>query len=1469
MPYYGFNAWPECPQAGAEFEYGLICNSSVQVRRLQIDNVNPSSLDFQVLQLVSAAGNGTIGFLPKEIYGWVVPVVNTHAYKTSFLSLSDWQSMRIRYSEPEYVIPGEWMELSFNYSNYRYAFTVTYSDTSAVIPAFPDQSYALLPTQRFGTSRINSINKSFDVILATGSGVDLSLPSFPGPYSLNVVPVQCAPNNPVCAFVADTPLQYPPLLWSAPSTWPNNVLPTCGDDVIVPPGRIIQLDVNPCALNSVLIYGKLQFLDDGDKVFEAKSITVFGYLEVGLPAQPFTHKAQIIIDGVLSDPTVIVSNSMFLGNKVMAVFGEVNLWGNVRVVPWTKLAATALPGDRTLQLLQPVDWVAGDAIVITTTEYEASQTENLTVASVSSDGRTVNLTTPLSFRHFSGQIDDGNGNLLSLAAAVGVMNRNIIIQSGLSGPTDVYGAHVYVGDVSYSTGQTRVGSFSANGVEFLSTGKQGMQYPSVWFSYTTLGSNPATWPTNVINGSSFFSSLNMGVISTGSKGINITNNVFHRTYGMCIDVDQATLSITVTGNLVAGNFRSPTSPYDWVLPFAGFYMYTNSVAALQDNVVGGTQDTGFVIMAETCGVANPAIMNNEVHGALIGGWILSASSGCLQLINFLAWKCAHIGVLTVDQFSNVQLNNVTVADSHIGVSLSFLQNGNQGRADIIGSRIYGSTAASTCSDSLTCRAMTQRDTFGTTCGSVFGTSYRRVGLIVPQYLNRAKTCVIDGGLPVCRPPTTPERLCSLPWELRYGLPGDSIHGELYVTNTVFGYFQAQDCGLQSVAVALNPTQIEYTPQLFFSGITWTAANVSARLSLGLTPQFSSTCQVSCDSLNFIMLTDLDGSLYPESGSRGGVMVSQEDPTLAYSYPTCVEQSEFGGIYCPGHSFYGAMLENKDLDRGSRFVGPIVVTKYSDNPDNRTTFSHGPYNDECAKRFFFGQYPFALEPGYVYDVIPSGVMPSNSRVQFFSKSPSDSALLRIFFTHPYAVAVINNGVTIPMSTSHPTLASPRGAHVLDPQERLFYLLVRGSSVPEEQIYDLVTLSIVQLSLTLSISNVAFFGPTLVNNMAILLQIPASRIKIVDVHNLGSRRRLLTTNSNSSGSGGSVSVMVEILPPVNDTLIAGNSTAQQENQQAQMALTTKITNLAQSGQLKATLAASGITLSTMAITPPPSVGVASSSAFVVSVNAPSSSSKGNSDGISLIALIAGTTSAAVVVIVVVFVYIAKKQRIFTFRGISSSVSPIISISTQSSSNSLLMNSQASSSSVIFVNARSSAFLENENTRNLLSETSFDSKVGDQSISRNSDSSSFNLSAKDMLHTTNSQTQYVVSSTVFNPVGESWVRPDLSRDDATKLLRSQRPGTFVVYGQGCAVLAVRCDHVIKHFPVVRMESSPPRFRLGLDESQPWHLSVASLIEYYQTARAKVPFVLTKEPLMLRPKRKNLSVEPKLLVEDANVTC
>jgi len=1439
-PFYAFNNWPECPQAGSLFEYGLVCNSSVQVRRLQIDGVNPRELDFQVLQLKSDAGNGTIRFRPKESYGWVGPVVNSHRYKASFISLVDWESMKIRYSEPEYVLPGEWMELSYNYTDYRYRFSVTYSDTASEVPAFPDQTYSLASTQRFGTSLINPLNQSFDVILATGSGVDLTKPRMPGPYSISVFPIQCAPNSITCGFVGDVPLQYPPRLWSSANSWDSKKVPKCGEDVVIPPGVIMQLDINPCNLKSLLVYGKLQFLDSADRVLSVDSLTIFGYLEIGLPAAPFTHKVFISINGIRSSPTVIVSDSIFLGNKVFSVFGQVNIWGQAPTTPWTRLNSTVLPSATSLTLTSPVNWKSGDRIVITSTEYDATQTESFTIASVSPDGFTIALTSPVVYRHFAGVISDGSGNSVFLGAAVGLLNRNIVISGNLSGPTDVYGAHVYVGDILYSNGNRKVGSFQANGVEFRNTGKQGMQYASVTFAYTTLTSDSTQWPTNLINSSSFSYSLNYGVVSQGSRGINVTYNVFHRTYRSAIDMDSTSQAAVLTNNLIAGNFRSPDDPYDWVRPFGGFTIDTANFASISNNVVGGTQDAGYVVRLKSCS-STPVFTGNEAHSALIGAFLLPMTGTCIQLTDFVAWKCAHIGILTVDQMVQVLVKNVTVSDSHIGISLNYFQNGNSGRSDILNSRIYGSTAASTCSDSLDCRAQTKTDVFGLTCGSVFGLGVRRAGLVLPQYLNRAKTCDIDGGLPVCRPVNTPERLCSLPWESRYGLPGNSIHGEIYVTNTVFGYFNDTDCGRSSVAITLNPSQVDYTPHLFLSTVQWTAVTETAKLSLGLTPRHPSSCQTSCDSVNFAMATDLDGSVFP----GGGSLISDANPLLAYSYPQCVPQPQNGAIQCASMTQYQAMLENNDLDRGSRLIGPVRITKFN-SLENRTTWSRGPFDHHCPMRFFFGQYPFALEPGQSYYIMTTGTMPANSRIQFFSRSSSDVVLLRIFYTKPYSISVFNNGVLVPQLNVYPTLSSPRGANVLDPQKRVLLLVMRGSTVPGEQVYNLVTETNVQLTISLKIPEADFFGPTLVANIALLLQIPANRIRIVSVHAAGTRRRLLQSNSSSS----STNVNIEIAPPVPVASIATNATALQANAQAQQSLVDQITAFATSGQLKTTLAASGIPLAGLEITPPPGVSADNTASYSVSVDASSGSS-----GPSIVPIAAGA-AGGVCLLGLIFLVWAKKNNRFVFSKkncvntispqwpqharVSPPRTPVVQVR-PATTECVLQTDHVSIGTV----TRSST-LEVGSSSRTYAETNFSSSNRSPRPTRIT-GSGFDLVSQTTFPTRASDNRTpspgpVATGTTLSP---TWLCRNCSRENATKLLTTERVGSFVVYGRNAATLAVRLSWAVQHYPILRVDTTPPRFRLEMQGEQPLHSNLIMLVEYYQTPRMGVPFVLVRDSL------------------------
>ncbi len=68
--------------------------------------------------------------------------------------------------------------------------------------------------------------------------------------------------------------------------------------------------------------------------------------------------------------------------------------------------------------------------------------------------------------------------------------------------------------------------------------------------------------------------------------------------------------------------------------------------------------------------------------------------------------------------------------------------------------------------------------------------------------------------------------------------------------------------------------------------------------------------------------------------------------------------------------------------------------------------------------------------------------------------------------PNDITVSVNGALVPASQSIPTISSPVGSNVLDPQARKLYIAMRGGSASER--YDILTTQRVKLDLTLSVS-----------------------------------------------------------------------------------------------------------------------------------------------------------------------------------------------------------------------------------------------------------------------------------------------------------------------------------------------------------------------------------------------------------------
>jgi hypothetical protein len=117
---------------------------------------------------------------------------------------------------------------------------------------------------------------------------------------------------------------------------------------------------------------------------------------------------------------------------------------------WTSLSATAHPGESQISVMDSVTWPVGAKIVIATTDFESpssSHSEVATIASVSSDGKTIQLTDirvchtysnnglplicdhsdVLSYPHL-GQTATFDDRELAFRAEVGLLTRNIVIE---------------------------------------------------------------------------------------------------------------------------------------------------------------------------------------------------------------------------------------------------------------------------------------------------------------------------------------------------------------------------------------------------------------------------------------------------------------------------------------------------------------------------------------------------------------------------------------------------------------------------------------------------------------------------------------------------------------------------------------------------------------------------------------------------------------------------------------------------------------------------------------------------------------------------------------------------------------------------------------------------------------------------------------------------------------------------------
>ena len=199
-------------------------------------------------------------------------------------------------------------------------------------------------------------------------------------------------------------------------------------------------------------------------------------------------------------------------------------------VSWTSLATTANVGDNTITLDKITTWQVGQEIVITTTSYDAWETETFKITSIS-NGVDITLNDTLRFRHIVHN-ETIDGRQVFMAAKVGLLSRNIrVIGEDYNNLyKESFGARIMV-----STGvlgkDTYVGWARINNVEFYHTGQEGYTdfYDARYsLTFSDVGTVNTIRPCYVKK-SSFHHGFSPAIGVYGTTGLNIEDNVIHHT----------------------------------------------------------------------------------------------------------------------------------------------------------------------------------------------------------------------------------------------------------------------------------------------------------------------------------------------------------------------------------------------------------------------------------------------------------------------------------------------------------------------------------------------------------------------------------------------------------------------------------------------------------------------------------------------------------------------------------------------------------------------------------------------------------------------------------------------------------------------------------------------------------------------------------------------------------------------------
>ena len=263
----------------------------------------------------------------------------------------------------------------------------------------------------------------------------------------------------------------------------------------------------------------------------------------------------------------------------------------------------AAAGAASLTLVEPVDWVVGDSIMVTSSRADWNEAETRTITAVSPDLRTVSFTTALTYLHNGSTISktrstDGKSWTADLRAEVGLLSRNVKIQGDAASETAGFGGHIMVMDGG-PTCCLSVGKGYIEGVELFRMGQKSAlgRYPMHWHMVANGGVG------QYFRDSVVRHSFNRAITIHGTESTSVENNFCYDHLGHGLFLEDGSERFNIIRRNVVLATKRPAAGEEILETDNAFntvqnrtpasFWITNPNNTITDNVAAGTHGTGF------------------------------------------------------------------------------------------------------------------------------------------------------------------------------------------------------------------------------------------------------------------------------------------------------------------------------------------------------------------------------------------------------------------------------------------------------------------------------------------------------------------------------------------------------------------------------------------------------------------------------------------------------------------------------------------------------------------------------------------------------------------------------------------------------------------------------------------------------------------------------------------------------------